>query len=75
MMVLSYLIGQKHFPVKYNLAKFFGYLGLSVFLYLISTLVELHSFFPGFAFHTALLLVFLGVIYLAEKPRLDSLRN
>ena len=29
MMVLSYLIGQKHFPVKYNLVKFFGYLGLS----------------------------------------------
>ncbi len=38
MMVLSYLIGQKYFPVKYNLAKFFGYLGLSVALYFVSTL-------------------------------------
>ena len=74
-MVLSYLIGQKYFPVKYSLTKFFSYLGLSVFLYLISTLVEFHSFFPGFAFHTALVLVFLAVIYLAEKPGLNYLRN
>ncbi len=27
MMILSYLIGQKYFPVKYNLVKFVGYLG------------------------------------------------
>jgi hypothetical protein len=68
--VMSYLIGQKYFPVKYNLAKFWGYLGLSVALYFVSTRIHLHSLITSLAFHTAILLVFLGVVYLAEKPKL-----
>lgn len=72
MMVLSYLIGQKHFPVKYNLAKFFGYLGLSLVLYFISTLIHFQSLILSFTFHSALLLVFCGVVFLAEKPKLLS---
>src|SRR5450759_4335467 len=43
MMVLSYLIGQKYFPVKYNLAKFAGYLGLTIFLYAVSSVVRPES--------------------------------
>ncbi len=70
MMVLSYLIGQKHFPVRYNLGKFFGYLGLSLALYLTSTLVHFHAFLARFAFHSALLVLFLLIIFITEKPRL-----
>ncbi len=73
MMVLSYLIGQKHFPVKYNLAKFFGYLGLSLALYLVSTLVHFQSLIARLAFHSALLLIFMGIVVLAEKPKLAGL--
>jgi O-antigen/teichoic acid export membrane protein len=72
MMVLSYLIGQKHFPVKYNLAKFFGYLGVSFALYLVSTFVHFHWLIARLAFHSALLLVFLGIVYLVEKPKLSG---
>jgi hypothetical protein len=71
MMVLSYLIGQKYFPVKYNLVKFSGYLGLSLALYMVSTFVHFQALIASFAFHTAILLVFLAVVYLAEKPRLS----
>jgi O-antigen/teichoic acid export membrane protein len=67
-MVLSYFIGQKYFPVKYNLVKAAGYLGLSVFLYLVTFLIRLHAFIPRFAFHTLLLVIFAGVVYLVEKP-------
>ncbi len=76
MMILSYLIGKKRFPVKYNLVKFFTYLGLSFVLYAISTLVILHSYIPALAFHTALIVIFLGVVYLIERPALtrQSLR-
>jgi O-antigen/teichoic acid export membrane protein len=74
-MVLSYVIGQRYYKVKYNLSKFFGYLGLSLALYVVSTLVHFHTQIARFAFHTALLLVFLGVIYLVEKPRIGYLRN
>jgi O-antigen/teichoic acid export membrane protein len=70
MMILSYLIGQKYFPVPYNLLKFFGYLGLAVLLYVISVLVPIEPAFLRIAFHTLLLLVFAGVAWHIEKPGL-----
>jgi hypothetical protein len=70
MMILSYLIGQKYFPVKYNVGKFMGYLGLSVILYLVSTVIKPEVAFVSIAFHTVLILIFLGVVYMIEKPKL-----
>lgn len=70
MMILSYVIGRKYFPVPYNLLKFFGYLGLSVLLYAISILVLVEPAFLRIAFHTFLLLVFAGVAWRIEKPGL-----
>jgi O-antigen/teichoic acid export membrane protein len=70
MMVISYLLGQKYFPVRYHLRKFFGYLGFSVLLYAISALITVEAAFPRIAFHTFLLLLFAGFAYLLEKPRL-----
>jgi O-antigen/teichoic acid export membrane protein len=68
MMVISYLAGQKYFPVNYNLKKFFGYLGLSLILYAVSTVVNIDSRLLSIAFHTVLLGIF-GVVVLAiEKP-------
>ncbi len=74
MMILSYIIGQKYFPVKYNLGKFMGYLGLSVLLYVVSSVVRMDFSILRIAFHTILLLVFLGTVYLIEKPRLLAVR-
>jgi len=68
MMILSYLIGQKYFPVPYNLAKFFGYLGLAVLLYAISVLVPVEQTVLRIVFHTLLLLVFAGVAWRIERP-------
>jgi O-antigen/teichoic acid export membrane protein len=73
MMVLSYLIGQKYFPVKYNLGKFCGYLGLSVLLYAISLIIKPDLSFLRVGFHTALLLIFAATVYLIEKPRLSTI--
>ena len=68
MMLLSYFIGQKYFPVKYNLLKFFGYLGLAILIYLVSTIVIIEQPILRFMFHTLLLAVY-GVVVLAiEKP-------
>jgi O-antigen/teichoic acid export membrane protein len=75
MMILSYLIGQKYFPVKYNLVKFAGYLGLSVLLYAISIIVKPELSVLRIGFHTTLLLIFLGVTYLVEKPGLSIIRK
>jgi O-antigen/teichoic acid export membrane protein len=74
MMILSYLIGQKYFPVKYNLIKFAGYLGLSVLLYVISSVIKPDLSILRIGFHSILLLIFLGIAYLVEKPRLLTFR-
>ena len=74
MMILSYLIGQKYFPVKYNLVKFTGYLGLSVLLYVISSIIKPELYGLRIGFHTILLMIFLGIVYLAEKPKLSTFR-
>jgi O-antigen/teichoic acid export membrane protein len=70
MMILSYLIGQKYFPVKYNLVKFAGYLGLSVLLYAVSSVVKPDLALLRIGFHSFLLMLFLGIAYLVEKPKL-----
>ncbi len=68
MMIISYLLGRRYFPVKYNLLKFFGYLGLVLFLYFISTIVEIDHAFLRFMFHTLLLLIYCGSVLVIEKP-------
>jgi hypothetical protein len=71
MMVLSYLIGQKYFPINYNIGKFMGYLGLSVLLYAISTIFKPEMRILSMAFHSVLLLIFLAVVLFVEKPKLS----
>jgi O-antigen/teichoic acid export membrane protein len=72
MMILSYLIGQRYFPVKYNLTKFFAYLGLSVLLYVISSVINPGAGIIRIVFHTTLLIIFMGIVYIIEKPRYTS---
>jgi O-antigen/teichoic acid export membrane protein len=71
MMILSYLIGQKFFPIKYNVGKFTGYLGLSVLLYAISTIIKPEQGLISIGFHTLLIMIFLGVVLMIEKPKLS----
>jgi O-antigen/teichoic acid export membrane protein len=73
MMILSYLIGQKYFPVKYNLLKIAGYLGLSVVLYAAGMFVHFDQYLFRLLFHTLLLLVFVITVIFVEKPRLSSI--
>ena len=73
MMVLSFLAGQKYFPVKYNLTKFGGYLGFALLLYLISRVVIIQNPFPRFAFHTLIISVFMGVVLLVERPWINKI--
>jgi O-antigen/teichoic acid export membrane protein len=70
MMILSYFIGQRFFPVEYNLLKFFGYLGSSILLYFISTFVVIDNLILRFLFHTLIILVFGGIVLLVEKPKM-----
>lgn len=72
MMVVCYLIGQRYFPVKYNLQKFFGYLGFAVLIYFVSTNFIIQSLFLRIIIHTLFLFVFLTGVFIIEKPRLTK---
>jgi hypothetical protein len=68
--VISFLVGQKYFPVRYNLVKFFGYLGLAVLLYFASVIVKPDNAGLSLAFHSLLVLIYCGVVLSVEKPAL-----
>lgn len=69
MMILAYLLGQKYYPIPYNLNKFFGYVGLSVLLYFISRYLELSNMVLDVAINFLLLGIFAVTVWLVERPR------
>jgi len=70
-MLASYFLGQKHYPINYNLRKFALYLGLALLLFLVGFTVNLDpGFFSWnkFIFHNGLVLLYIFVVWFIEKP-------
>jgi O-antigen/teichoic acid export membrane protein len=63
MMVISYILGQKFYPIPYKLNRILLYLGVSMVLVVLSFWVFDRNIYIG----NALLLGFLGLIYYLEK--------
>jgi O-antigen/teichoic acid export membrane protein len=72
MMIACYLIGQRFFPIKYDLRKFFGYLGFAILIYFISSNLFIESLLLRIIIHTLFLFVFLIGVFLIEIPRLSK---
>lgn len=70
MMILGYLLGQKYYPIPYNLKKFFGYIGLALGLYFISRFIQTDSWFLNVGSGLILFLIFPFIAWLIEKPKL-----
>lgn len=76
-MITSYILGQRFYPIKYNLRKFGLYFGTSLVLFGIAYWMNLS---PGefswnkFFVHNLLLLLFVGLIFFIENP-LKGLRK
>lgn len=75
MMVASYFIGQKHYPVNYDLKRFFGYVILSLVLYALSGYIAFQSKIFDLALKNSFLLAFLIVVFVFERKNLLFLRN
>ena len=71
-MVFSYLLGQRHFPIPYNLKKFFVYVGLALVLYFMGSKIETASFALQFVLQNSLLLFYLAFIFLLERKTFKS---
>ncbi|MES2286590.1 MAG: oligosaccharide flippase family protein [Bacteroidota bacterium] len=70
MMVASYFLGNKHYPVNYDLKRILGYLGLSVTLYFISVFVRTESVGINLFLNNLMLLVFVAVVWKMEGKNL-----
>ena len=66
-MLLSYFIGQKKYPIPYNLRAIAGYVLLAALLYLLSAVVEVEHLVLRLAFRSLLLLLFLGWVIYKER--------
>lgn len=69
MMLISYFLGNKYYPIPYDFQKIGGYLGLSVLFSVISFYRFRENYFVGIS----LLLLFLYFIYHNEKETLIGL--
>lgn len=66
-MLLSYFIGQKKFPIPYDLRAIAGYVLLAALLYLLSVVVEVEHLVLRLVFRSLLLLLFLGWVIYKER--------
>ncbi|MFA9192387.1 oligosaccharide flippase family protein [Flavobacterium sp. FZUC8N2.13] len=69
MMLISYYLGNKYYPIPYDFKKIGGYLGLSIFFSVVSFYYFRENYFVGIA----LLLLFLYFIYHNEKTTLMNI--
>ena len=70
MSVISYLLGQKHYPVKYEVGKILGYMGLAFILFLTSDFLISDMDLPvKLTLNTLILLGYIGIAYIFERPK------
>lgn len=67
-MLLSYFVGQKKYPIAYDLRGIGCYVGLAVILYLIGEWVPIDNLILRMAFRTLLLLLFVAYIIKRDMP-------
>jgi O-antigen/teichoic acid export membrane protein len=69
MMVISYFLGNRYYPIPYDFKKISGYMGLSILFSIISFYYFRENYFVG----VPLLLVFMYFIYHNEKETLNKI--
>jgi O-antigen/teichoic acid export membrane protein len=77
MMIISWYVGQKYYPVNYNIASFFLFIVSALILYFISVEIREH-FNPGrmgmLIINTVFLALFLVVAYIYERRKNPYIR-
>ncbi|MBL4651416.1 MAG: polysaccharide biosynthesis protein [Flavobacteriales bacterium] len=77
MMIISYFVGKRHYPIPYDIKKFFLYMGAAVAIYIVSIKADPIDMLTtlGYTINTALLGLFLALVYFMEKNKFKALRN
>ena len=69
MMIVSYFLGQKYYPVPYEVGKLAGFLAAALGLYGLSLLVHLPSGLTGWVLNLLYLLSYLGLSWFLLRPK------
>ncbi len=75
MMITSYMLGNKHYPVNYDLKRIFGYLTLSLSLYVTCNAIVIESATMHLIFNNIVLLGFIGLLWKLEFKKLIAQEN
>ncbi len=75
MMVASYILGNKHYPVNYDLKRIFGYLALSLSLYATCNAIVIESTTLRLIFNNIVLLGFITLLWKQEFKQLIAQEN
>ena len=68
-MLLSYFVGQKKYPINYDLKSIGGYVLLALVIYAVGEWMPLENTVLRLLFRTVLLAVFLSLIHISEPTR------
>jgi O-antigen/teichoic acid export membrane protein len=66
-MIASYYLGQRYYPIQYNLRKFFLYFGGALLLFVIAKLMQIDGVYTRLFFHNALIIIYLVIVFSVEK--------
>lgn len=73
MMLLSYILGQKHYRIEYKTGRMIYYILFAVAIYLVSTLIPAPSKSIHLLVNSALLLIYFSVLFLTERKILKQM--
>lgn len=68
-MIASYILGQKHYPIPYNLRKFVLYSILALAIYFVYSWIEPETNILQIVIRNSIILAYAGFVYWMEKPR------
>ena len=70
MSIVSYVLGQKHYPINYDLKRIIGYMLFAILLFLTSDfLISTLPDWEKYTLNTLILATYLGLAYYFEKPK------
>lgn len=68
-MLASYFLGQKYYPIKYNVRKFFLYLVVSILFFFIGKQINFESGIANFVLKNFFIVVFIALVWGLEKKK------
>jgi O-antigen/teichoic acid export membrane protein len=70
MMFISYFIGQKYYPVQYEVGKVLLYLGAATGLFFLAGMIHVESKLLSLALNNLFVVAYIALVFLIEKPKL-----